>query len=59
MPGSTWNDKGERDLLLAIVVTHLAEVKPGGNDLKVKINWGQVHEQMAGFGYTFTESAIR
>lgn len=59
MPPSVWTEKEERDLLLAIVVSHLAETKPGTGDLKVKINWGKVHEQMAGFGYTFTESAIR
>ncbi|KAI2612010.1 uncharacterized protein GGS25DRAFT_473447 [Hypoxylon fragiforme] len=44
-----WTDKSERDLLLAIVITHLTQ--QNGTDLKVRINWDSVTTMLQSFGY--------
>ena len=41
----TWTVEKDRDLLFAIVMTHLTEQKNG--NLQLKVNWGRVSEMMS------------
>lgn len=53
MPGK-WTDQAERDLIFAVLVSHT-----GGN-LKAKVSWDTVMNQMHAWGHTdFTKEALK
>lgn len=54
----SWNGETQRDLLLAIIVANLAE--KSGTDIKCKIAWGPVVEEMKRMGHVdATSTSIR
>jgi hypothetical protein len=56
MPGKTWTDDAEKDLLLAIIKA----LAGSGSDGKMRIPWDEVHAEMAARGHAdTTKDAMR